>query len=636
MRGHLRHLCFLLTVTILSSTVLCSQAVQAEEAILLPKSHLYTPTLKNIQIKSADTLVFTVEIDGTNTAYLKEGDGTTTTFQLSAYDPTANYRIYINHVEQEEGTDYTIDMDSGTITFRIAPVLGAELHAEFTGTELGVGKLFLVLINSKGTKTRFPIELGSNRIALESLQLTAGTYRAYVENIVGPAVYTSTEAPLTIPKQSSNGTGGNFPISSGDQFPGSIKVNSNGTLTISIRMKPEYSAYVFYLFIYNQYGEQVKKIEINPKNPVASIKGLSLPSGTYSVGLAAIDPVSGQSAESNGSSWTVNGGDSGFSIPSGNQFPGSIRVKSNGTITLSFELERGYSNYYFYLVIANSNGKIIQKIRIIDPKNPETALEGLKLPAGTYKISLEITDPDSDQSAVSLSEIWTLTGGYPLEETKSGTLITTLTGKNFPGGITIKADGTISFVITFKPEYAEYTTFIVFLNAAGEEVRRIPVDPRNPVISKYDLQLLTGQYTLVIEIVDPDTGSYARSQEVTYTSNLTGQIVVFINGQLQNYETSPFTQNGRALVPLRPIFEALGATVDWDEKTETVTATKGSMHVKLTIGSKVAWINGKKTMLDVPAQLINHKTFVPIRFVSEALGAKVAWDGYSESIIITK
>jgi hypothetical protein len=87
-------------------------------------------------------------------------------------------------------------------------------------------------------------------------------------------------------------------------------------------------------------------------------------------------------------------------------------------------------------------------------------------------------------------------------------------------------------------------------------------------------------------------------------------------------------------VPLRVIFENLGATVDWDGVTSTVTATQGSNILKLTIGKSIAYKNGATVELDVPAKVINGRTLVPVRFVSEAMGANVRWDAEKDEVII--
>lgn len=83
---------------------------------------------------------------------------------------------------------------------------------------------------------------------------------------------------------------------------------------------------------------------------------------------------------------------------------------------------------------------------------------------------------------------------------------------------------------------------------------------------------------------------------------------------------------GRSLLPMRTLFESLGATIDWNQKTKTVTAKKDQTTIVLTIGEKKAKVNGKIIQIDVPAQVIEGSTYVPVRFVTESLGAKVEWD----------
>lgn len=93
---------------------------------------------------------------------------------------------------------------------------------------------------------------------------------------------------------------------------------------------------------------------------------------------------------------------------------------------------------------------------------------------------------------------------------------------------------------------------------------------------------------------------------------------------------------GRFLVPMRGIFEGLGAEVGWDGETRTVTGTRGVTSVQLTIDSTEATVNGERVELDVPATIINGSTFVPTRFVSESLGASVSWDGENRVATITQ
>lgn len=113
------------------------------------------------------------------------------------------------------------------------------------------------------------------------------------------------------------------------------------------------------------------------------------------------------------------------------------------------------------------------------------------------------------------------------------------------------------------------------------------------------------------------------------------EIAVYLDGETLAFDQPPIISNGRTLVPLRGIFEALGAEVGWDNATQTVSAEKGETIVYLFIGQKTAYINGEATELDVPAQIVNNRTLVPLRFVSEALGANVAWDGNTRTVTIT-
>jgi len=110
---------------------------------------------------------------------------------------------------------------------------------------------------------------------------------------------------------------------------------------------------------------------------------------------------------------------------------------------------------------------------------------------------------------------------------------------------------------------------------------------------------------------------------------------VILDNQRLSFDVPPTIENGRTLVPLRAIFEALGADVEWDGQTRTVTAAKDNIQIKLQIGSTTAYKNDSPVQLDVPAKIINNRTLVPLRFVSEALGAKVDWYGPTQTITIT-
>ena len=112
-------------------------------------------------------------------------------------------------------------------------------------------------------------------------------------------------------------------------------------------------------------------------------------------------------------------------------------------------------------------------------------------------------------------------------------------------------------------------------------------------------------------------------------------ISVTFNKKPIEFEVAPQIIDERTMVPLRAIFETLGAKVDWNDQTKTVTSTKNNTTVKITIGSNILNKNGTKIELDVPAQIVDGFTLVPVRAISEAFGCKVDWDDKTKTVIIT-
>ncbi len=110
-----------------------------------------------------------------------------------------------------------------------------------------------------------------------------------------------------------------------------------------------------------------------------------------------------------------------------------------------------------------------------------------------------------------------------------------------------------------------------------------------------------------------------------------------VNGKKKNMDVAPFidARSNRTLVPLRFVVEFLGGTVQWDAATRTVTIIANNKTIKITIGKDVAYVNGKAFKLDQPAIIKGNRTFVPLRFVVEALGFKVKWNGKNRTVSIT-
>ena len=121
----------------------------------------------------------------------------------------------------------------------------------------------------------------------------------------------------------------------------------------------------------------------------------------------------------------------------------------------------------------------------------------------------------------------------------------------------------------------------------------------------------------------------------TFTAFANDEISIIINGKKLTMDQNPVIVDGRTLVPLRAIFEGLGASVTWDDSTKTAIGNKDGKEIRIQINNTVAFVDGKDVTLDVGAQLINSRTLVPVRFISEALGEKVDWDGNTKTVIIT-
>jgi hypothetical protein len=113
-----------------------------------------------------------------------------------------------------------------------------------------------------------------------------------------------------------------------------------------------------------------------------------------------------------------------------------------------------------------------------------------------------------------------------------------------------------------------------------------------------------------------------------------GGLKAYVNGKQPEFDVEPLIKDGRTLVPVRAMVEALGADVNYDAATGTVTVTRGDSTVTLTLDSNEATIDGQATTLDVPATVIDGRTVIPLRFLSEALGTKVYYDAETGMIVV--
>lgn len=111
---------------------------------------------------------------------------------------------------------------------------------------------------------------------------------------------------------------------------------------------------------------------------------------------------------------------------------------------------------------------------------------------------------------------------------------------------------------------------------------------------------------------------------------------VYVDDVEVEFDQEPVVIANRTVVPLRAIFEALGAEITWDNKTQTVTATKDGVTITLKIGEKSATKNGETVELDQEAIALNGRTMVPVRFIGESFDTEVVWDQETGGIYVVE
>lgn len=157
---------------------------------------------------------------------------------------------------------------------------------------------------------------------------------------------------------------------------------------------------------------------------------------------------------------------------------------------------------------------------------------------------------------------------------------------------------------------------------------------------KYGLVDIKGNAVLPTECdaitYNPYLNLWAISKNGTVSLGTVLPVTVKINGTDVAFDQLPVVKDDRTLVPLRAIFESLGATVEWDEKTSTVTSVLNDVTIKVTIYDNIMYKNGEPITLDVPAEIVNSRTMVPVRAISEAFGYTVDWHPSTRTVSVNK
>jgi hypothetical protein len=114
-------------------------------------------------------------------------------------------------------------------------------------------------------------------------------------------------------------------------------------------------------------------------------------------------------------------------------------------------------------------------------------------------------------------------------------------------------------------------------------------------------------------------------------------VKVTLDGELIKFpDTQPMMVASRILVPMRGVFEKMGAMLKWDQAMQTVTADRGGHHVVLTMGRNTAEVDGAELPLDQPATTVHGRTMVPLRFLGKSLGVDVDWHPADRTVVLTR
>jgi sugar lactone lactonase YvrE len=202
---------------------------------------------------------------------------------------------------------------------------------------------------------------------------------------------------------------------------------------------------------------------------------------------------------------------------------------------------------------------------------------------------------------------------------------------NFADGITVKES---SFYFTGKTDPGCTVT-----------VNNTKITVASDGSFSYSVILREGANTITIV----STNKYGISNKLTKTVYLkTSTVIVLkigsstftVNGTEKTLDSPPIIKNGRTLVPIRAIVEEIGGSISWDGNEKKVTIVVKDTTIELWIGKPQAKVNGVTKWIDdtnhkVMPEIINGRTMLPLRFVTENLGAKVEWDGTTKTIRIT-
>ncbi len=209
---------------------------------------------------------------------------------------------------------------------------------------------------------------------------------------------------------------------------------------------------------------------------------------------------------------------------------------------------------------------------------------------------------------------WSSSGGfsgvynYPVTAPQVDNCVVTVSDSSAVAGETV--------TVTTKPDGGYGVAEVIVTDKNGNEIEVTALG--------------NGQFTFVMPAGGVDVSVVCKPAITMVIDSL----YINIFGKIVKNDVAPKIVDGRTVLPIRVVAEALGADVDWDPTAQKVTITKGDTVIELFIGKYIAFVDGEAVQLDVAPFIDNNRTYLPLRFVSEYLGAIVNWDAETRTVTI--
>jgi len=289
------------------------------------------------------------------------------------------------------------------------------------------------------------------------------------------------------------------------------------------------------------------------------------------------------------------------------------------------------SGVYMYFIPNTQNFSIVSSAGVNGTISPSGTVSVNYGDSQTFNITpntgYKISDVKVDGTSVGAVSTYTftnVTSNHTIEVTFEP-ITYTITASAVTGG-SISPSGTTTV------NSGDSKTFTI-TPYSGYKISNVKVDGASKgLLSFYTFTNIISNHT--IEAV------FEEEKKETVIILQIGNSTFTVNGVPKTLDSPPVIKNNRTLLPIRAIIEALGGTVGWDANDKKVTVSLDLTTIELWIGKSIAKVNGVDTPIDstnpkVVPEIINSRTMLPLRFVTENLGCDVQWDGTTKTITIT-